>query len=87
MDQPPLEQQVLYRHLRDHRYESLAQAIESNDQEGSFDPAVPVMPGTLPFMSAYIVLPHIIHKQKKSESLVYLFVEHTVSGKGCLKLV
>jgi hypothetical protein len=37
MDQPPLEQQVLYRHLREHRYESLAHAVESNDQEGSFD--------------------------------------------------
>ena len=37
MDQPPLEQQVLYHHLREHRYESLAQAVESNNQEGSFD--------------------------------------------------
>jgi hypothetical protein len=45
-------------------------------------PEVPLMPGTVPFMSAYIVLPHIIHIPKKSESLVYLFVEHTVPGKG-----
>ena len=37
MDQRTLEQDVLYRHLQNRRYESLAQAVESNDQEGSFD--------------------------------------------------
>src|SRR5260370_6420910 len=37
MDQRILEKDVLYRHLQKRRYESLAQAVESNDKEGSYD--------------------------------------------------
>src|SRR6266446_3834408 len=37
MDQTTLEQDVLYQHLRARGYEGLAHAVESNDQEGSFD--------------------------------------------------
>src|SRR5579864_4941475 len=37
LDQTELEQDVLYQHLRSRGYESLAHAVESNDQEGSFD--------------------------------------------------
>jgi len=37
MDKAGLEQDVLYHHLRKRGYESLAQAMEANDQEGSFD--------------------------------------------------
>src|SRR5947208_914767 len=36
-DQTTLEQDVLYQHLQKRGYKSLAHAIESNDQEGSFD--------------------------------------------------
>jgi hypothetical protein len=37
MDNAELEQDVLYQHLRKRGYESLAQAMKANDQEGSFD--------------------------------------------------
>ncbi len=37
LDQPTLEQDVLDQHLRKRGYKSLAHAVESNDQEGSFD--------------------------------------------------
>lgn len=40
MDQQTLEQEVLSKHLRSREYESLMHAVESNDQEGSFDAAV-----------------------------------------------
>src|SRR3984893_1064860 len=36
IDQRTLEQDILYRHLHKREYESLAHAVESNDQEGSF---------------------------------------------------
>ena len=37
LDQTALEQNVLYQHLQRRGYKSLAHAVESNDQEGSFD--------------------------------------------------
>src|SRR5712692_3618053 len=37
LDQTTLEQEVLNKHLRDRGYKSLAHAVESNDQEGSFN--------------------------------------------------
>src|SRR3989440_3647791 len=37
LEQSALEQDVLYQHLHARGYESLAHAVESNDQEGSFD--------------------------------------------------
>ena len=37
LEQRTLEQDVLYQHLRARGYESLAHAVEANDQEGSFD--------------------------------------------------
>ncbi len=37
LDQRVLEQDILYQHLHKRGYESLAHAVESNDQEGSFD--------------------------------------------------
>jgi hypothetical protein len=40
LDQTTLEQDVLTGHLQKRGYESIAQAVESNDQEGSFDAEV-----------------------------------------------
>src|SRR3989440_6046162 len=37
LDQTALERDVLYHHLQKLGYENLAHAVESNDQEGSFD--------------------------------------------------
>ena len=37
LEQSDLEQDVLYQHLHTRGYESLADAVKSNDQEGSFD--------------------------------------------------
>jgi hypothetical protein len=37
MDQRVLEQDILYQHLHKRGYENFAHAVESNDQEGSFD--------------------------------------------------
>src|SRR5947209_9441331 len=37
MEAATLEQEVLYKHLQERGYKSLAHAVESNDQEGSFD--------------------------------------------------
>lgn len=37
LEQRTLEQDVLYQHLRARGYESLAHAVEANNQEGSFD--------------------------------------------------
>lgn len=37
MDQRVLEQDILYQHLQKRGYENLARAVESNDQEGSFN--------------------------------------------------
>src|SRR5436305_2584240 len=37
LEQSALEQDVLYQHLHTRGYENLAHAVESNDQEGSFD--------------------------------------------------
>jgi len=72
LDQTTLEQDVLDQHLRKRGYKSLAHAVESNDQEGSFNVTIPISlqcAGLIKFQY------RIVHTLKIKESREELFCD------------